>query len=63
MNTVMWDHPATQRNRQWIMEMNRFKWVEPISKRLACGDVGVGGLAETIDIMTTLENLYSVPQC
>ena len=40
MNTEMWNHPATQRNRRWLEDMNRYRWVEPVNKRLACGDTG-----------------------
>jgi phosphopantothenoylcysteine synthetase/decarboxylase len=31
--------------------------VAPVSKRLACGDVGVGGLAEVADIVAAVEAL------
>ncbi len=54
MNTAMWDHPVVQRNRRWIDELGRYSWVEPVSKRLACGDVGVGGLASPADILTAV---------
>lgn len=46
MNTEMWFHPVVQRNLGWLRELPRYSVVEPVSKRLACGDVGVGGLAE-----------------
>jgi phosphopantothenoylcysteine decarboxylase/phosphopantothenate--cysteine ligase len=52
MNTEMWQHPATVRNRGWLEAMERYTFVAPISKRLACGDVGTGGLAEIEDILT-----------
>ena len=55
MNTEMWNHPATQRNRSWINNLGRYSWVEPITKRLACGDHGIGGLADTSDIISALE--------
>lgn len=51
MNTEMWEHPATHRNRRWIEDLGRYTFVDPISKRLACGDVGLGGLAEPVDIL------------
>jgi len=51
MNTEMWEHPATQRNRRWIEEMDRYTFVDPVNKRLACGDVGLGGLADPEDIL------------
>ena len=55
MNTVMWDHPATRRNREWLTEMNRYQFVDPIEKRLACGDVGPGGLADVADIAMAVD--------
>ena len=30
-------------------------WVDPVEKRLACGDVGVGGMAEPTEIVATIE--------
>ena len=35
----------------------RLRVVPPVSKRLACGDIGMGGLAEVADIVTTVEGL------
>ncbi len=55
MNTEMWNHPATQRNLQWLADCGRHAMVEPTSKRLACGDVGVGGLAEVSDIVEAIQ--------
>jgi len=55
MNTEMWNHPATLRNRQWLTAMDRYTFVEPVSKRLACGDVGPGGLADPADILAAIE--------
>ena len=50
MNTQMWDQPVTQRNLRWIADLQRHRIVAPVSKRLACGDIGVGGLADPADI-------------
>ena len=55
MNTAMWEHPATRRNIGWIEAMKRYQFIEPVSKRLACGDIGPGGLAEVGDILTLIE--------
>jgi phosphopantothenoylcysteine decarboxylase len=35
----------------------RLRVVAPVSKRLACGDVGVGGLAELGDLVAAVESL------
>ena len=51
MNTHMWLHPMTQRNVRILTESARFNWEMPIEKRLACGDVGVGGLADPAVIL------------
>jgi phosphopantothenoylcysteine decarboxylase/phosphopantothenate--cysteine ligase len=57
MNTAMWEHPAVQRNLRWLEELGRYTIVAPSAKRLACGDVGVGGLAEIPDILEAIEGL------
>ncbi len=54
MNTAMWDNPVVRRNVRWLDELGRYTWVDPTSKRLACGDVGVGGLAEVPDILEAI---------
>ena len=55
MNTQMWDHPTTQRNLRWLEETGRYRIVAPTSKRLACGEVGVGGLAEVPDLLAAVQ--------
>lgn len=57
MNTAMWEHPAVQRNLDLLASYNRYTVVAPVSKRLACGDVGVGGLAEVADLMAAIERV------
>lgn len=55
MNTAMWEHPVVQRNLRWLEELERYTFVAPSRKRLACGDVGVGGLAELPDILAAVD--------
>ena len=55
MNTVMWEHPAVQQNLRTLQGHDRYRIIQPVSKRLACGDVGVGGLAETADIVSAVQ--------
>jgi phosphopantothenoylcysteine decarboxylase / phosphopantothenate---cysteine ligase len=55
MNTAMWEHPVVRRNLGWIADLGRYKIVLPVHKRLACGDVGVGGLANVSDIIEAIE--------
>ena len=69
MNTAMWDHVLTGRQlgvvQQFGMgnsaatnncEGSAVKIVEPVVKKLACGDVGAGALAELEDIISCVEN-------
>ncbi|KAL1927790.1 hypothetical protein VTP01DRAFT_3611 [Rhizomucor pusillus] len=46
MNTNMWNHPFTARHLGVLRELLRFHVIDPISKQLACGDTGVGAMAE-----------------
>ncbi|MCB9758967.1 MAG: hypothetical protein H6739_03935 [Alphaproteobacteria bacterium] len=55
MNTEMWLHPVTQRNVGWLGELDRYSFVAPTAKRLACGDEGVGALADPIDILAAIQ--------
>lgn len=57
MNTAMWDNPVVRRNIRWLDDLGDYTWVQPTEKRLACGDVGVGGLAEVPDILAQIESL------
>ena len=54
MNTQMWEHPIVQRNLGWLEATGRYRIVAPTSKRLACGDVGPGALADVDDIVAAL---------
>ncbi len=54
MNTEMWNHPSVQRNLRWLEETGRYHIVPPVSKRLACGDIGMGALAEVDDVLEVL---------
>ena len=51
MNTNMYENPITQQNIKALKERG-FIFVDPISGRLACGDTGVGKMAEPIDIVS-----------
>ncbi len=55
MNTEMWFHPVVQRNLGWLQDLGRYALVEPVSKRLACGDIGPGALAEPEAILEAIE--------
>lgn len=55
MNTEMWAHPVVLRNLEWLKELGRYSFIDPIEKRLACGDTGVGAMAEPEAILAALE--------
>lgn len=57
MNTEMWNNPITQRNIQILQESKRFHWLYPVEKRLACGDIGIGGLVEPEHILEKAKEL------
>ncbi len=50
MNVEMWNHPATQANLKTLRERG-IHLVEPGSGYQACGEIGVGRLAESEDIV------------
>jgi phosphopantothenoylcysteine decarboxylase len=62
MNTLMWEHPATARHLRQIAEDlgPALHVVQPISKRLACDDVGMGAMAERGDILEALRALNAI---
>ncbi len=45
MNTLMWDNPFTARHLSVLQELGVVV-IPPISKQLACGDVGSGAMEE-----------------
>jgi phosphopantothenoylcysteine decarboxylase/phosphopantothenate--cysteine ligase len=53
MNTRMWNHPATQRNLKTIASDYgpRLHLVGPVEKDLACGEHGMGGMADPADLL------------
>ncbi len=50
MNTAMWEHPLTRPHVRTLVKVLGYEVVPPVSKQLACGDTGVGGLASPHDI-------------
>ncbi|MCR1850089.1 bifunctional phosphopantothenoylcysteine decarboxylase/phosphopantothenate--cysteine ligase CoaBC [Paeniclostridium sordellii] len=61
MNTNMYENPIVQRNIQTLKDLN-YKFVEPESGRLACGDVGSGKLASVDTIFEKIISLLNVEQ-
>jgi len=49
MNTAMWENPLVQRNLTLLEQVGggqRYAFVRPAEKTLACGEAGIGALAE-----------------
>jgi len=59
MNTKMWNHPVTQKHLAILRSPGwyKLKLVNPVAKRLACGDEGVGAMADINDIIKAV-NLF-----
>ena len=49
MNPNMWKHPATQDNLT-SLEQRGVQVIAPVSGDTACGEIGIGRLAEPVDI-------------
>lgn len=60
MNVEMWSHPATQANLKILRERGNL-FVEPGSGYQACGEVGVGRLAEPEEIVKATFELLHTP--
>ncbi|CAE7272870.1 HAL3B, partial [Symbiodinium pilosum] len=50
MNTLMWEHPSTAEHLT-TLQARGCSIIPPVSKKLACGDVGRGALAAVSDII------------
>ena len=61
MNQRLWEHPATQDNVKKLQQWG-CHFVGPGTGRLACGDEGVGRMAEPEDILERIINLLSGKQ-
>lgn len=65
MNTLMWTHPFTEPQLNTLRALG-VNVIPPISKVLACGDIGTGAMASVDDIVgvvkTTLAGLAQQSQ-
>ena len=55
MNTAMWQHPITAKQID-LLESWGYTRLGPISKTLACGDIGVGAMSEVSDIVSLVSD-------
>jgi phosphopantothenoylcysteine decarboxylase len=58
MNTVMWTHPVTAGHLETLGRWN-VGIIPPVSKTLACGDVGVGAMASVPEIAAAVAAVLS----
>lgn len=56
MNTLMWSSPFTAAHMSTLYEMGVVV-LPPIAKKLACGDTGVGAMAEPAAIAEVVQAL------
>lgn len=55
MNTFMWDSPFTSEHLGKLEKVG-VKVIPPVSKALACGDIGTGAMASPVDIATSAQS-------
>lgn len=57
MNVRMWDHPSTQRNLNLLAD-DGVKLVGPNVGEMACGEYGLGRMAEVTDIVSAVKQSF-----
>jgi phosphopantothenoylcysteine decarboxylase/phosphopantothenate--cysteine ligase len=62
MNHIMWNHPATQANLK-ILQNHGVNLIAPESGEQACGETGVGRMAEPETICQQIISHFSTPVC
>ena len=55
MNTFMWDSPFTSEHLGKLGKLG-VRVIPPVSKALACGDIGTGAMASPVDIATNVQS-------
>lgn len=55
MNSMMYQGPVYQRNRTYLDSLDFVRFIEPTVKNLACGGIGIGGLADVSTIKNIVE--------
>lgn len=59
MNTLMYEHPFTSKHLSILKNELGVEVISPISKLLACGDLGVGAMESPEKIVAIVEQLVS----
>ncbi|KAF7323866.1 O-methylsterigmatocystin oxidoreductase [Mycena kentingensis (nom. inval.)] len=60
MNTLMYEHPLTAEHLRIVRDVVKYNVVGPIAKLLACGDMGVGAMAEWRDIVQIVVDKFGL---
>ncbi|CAK0765728.1 fused 4'-phosphopantothenoylcysteine decarboxylase and phosphopantothenoylcysteine synthetase [Gammaproteobacteria bacterium] len=60
MNHLMWAAPATRANRDLLLERG-VRMFGPNEGKQACGEVGLGRMEEPVDLVRSLETLFTPP--
>ena len=55
MNSMMYQGPVYQKNRSYLDSLDFIRFIESTVKNLACGGIGIGGLADIITIKNIVE--------
>lgn len=58
MNTLMWENPPTAEHVMLLKNRGAL-FIDPIEKKLACNDIGMGGMAEVADIAESMSNYFT----
>ncbi|KAJ3110690.1 hypothetical protein HDU96_006370 [Phlyctochytrium bullatum] len=62
MNTHMWNHPLTAKHLAFVTKDLGYFVQDPISKTLACGDTGIGAMAEVDVIARRVKTILQSPE-
>ncbi len=57
MNTAMWEHPLTSKQVHILTADLQATVIDPVTKLLACGDMGKGAMADVDDIVAIVRRL------
>ena len=58
MNTAMFHHPITARQLAVLQNDLQVQIIGPVEKTLACGDVGIGAMAEVMTLALAIDKEY-----
>lgn len=59
MNTMMYEHFITEKQKQILLLEFKFIEIPVIEKKLACGDFGRGAIADTETMYDIIINFYN----